>query len=303
MVSDAYRTFGSRKKWYVFIEADTYLSTYNLLLWLTHLDHQRSVYAGAQVMIGNTEFAHGGSGFLLSSSAGQALASGYRERHRHWEEKLAFECCGDKLMAEVLLAADPPTRLLRSFPSIQGETVASLDWSPTHWCAPAVTWHHVDAAGIDKLWRFEQDWRKSNGPRKPILFADYYAAFVHPRIVAANGTLQDWDNLSDGWTFERGKIIDPSYESVEACEQSCRDNPSCLQWAWCPGMCRAGRAVKLGWALSNRPALGSAEDRIAKTGNGGNAGVVSGWLLDRIETFRTAMEPCAENRGWATHGK
>lgn len=52
MISDAYSTFGDRKKWYFFIEADTYVSLHNLLPWLSQLDYRVSIFAGAQVMIG-----------------------------------------------------------------------------------------------------------------------------------------------------------------------------------------------------------------------------------------------------------
>ncbi|KAK4539533.1 hypothetical protein LTR36_010878 [Oleoguttula mirabilis] len=173
MVTDAYRTFGPAKKWYVFIEADTYVSMHNLVHWLGQLDATKPIYAGAQVMIGDLEFAHGGSAFVMSSPALESLTGVYREQQPRWERKLADECCGDKLLAEVLLQVKPPIYLLRAFPLIQGETVTSLDWSPTHWCKPAVTWHHVDAAGIDKLWQFERTWRQSKGAEEPILFADY----------------------------------------------------------------------------------------------------------------------------------
>ncbi|GAB7333769.1 hypothetical protein MBLNU13_g05295t1 [Cladosporium sp. NU13] len=155
MISDAYAAFGVKKKWYFFIEADTYVSLHNLLPWLAMLDHKQAIYAGAQVMIDQTEFGHGGSGFLLSSSAAKALSDVYHSDKKHWESVIAADCCGDKVMAEVLQAADPPVRLLRTFPQIQGETLSSLDWSATHWCRPAMTWHHVNAAGIDKLWQFD----------------------------------------------------------------------------------------------------------------------------------------------------
>jgi len=193
-------------------------------------------------------------------------------------------------MAEVLLEAMPPIQLLLSFTVVQGETLSSLDWSETHWCQPAITWHHVDAAGIDKLWQFEQSWRESRGASEPILFADYFDAFIHPHLTAANGTLAGWDNLSGDWTVRRGEIVDSAYETAEACETVYHHNPKCLQWAWSPGLCRGGRLVRLGWALDNRPALGSADGRIAHAAE--NDGAVSGWLLDRIEAFRAAQGSC-----------
>ncbi|KAK5112840.1 hypothetical protein LTR85_011067 [Meristemomyces frigidus] len=306
MITDAYRTFGRAKKWYVFIEADTYVSMHNLLHWLGQLDASEPVYAGAQVMIGDTEFAHGGSGFVMSSAAVEALTAVYAEQQIYWEQKLAHECCGDKLLAEVLLKAKPPIRLLMAFPLIQGETLTSLDWSPTHWCKPAVTWHHVDAATVDKLWQFERSWRDSDYPEDPILFSDYYEAFIHPRLTAANGAMAAWDNLSNEWVSERGSdstITDPigpgpAYTSAHACEALCRQQNQCLQWAWRPGLCRGGKAVQLGWALDNRPALGSAEDKIALVEGPASEGAVSGWLLERIEKWRVERGRCERRRRW-----
>lgn len=118
MISDSYATFGDSKKWYFFIEADTYVSLHNMLPWLAMLDHKQAIYAGAQVMIDQTEFGHGGSGFLLSSSAAKALSDVYHSDKTRWESVIAADCCGDKVMAEVLQAANPPVRLLRAFPQI-----------------------------------------------------------------------------------------------------------------------------------------------------------------------------------------
>jgi hypothetical protein len=297
MISDAYATFGDSKKWYFFIEADTYLSLHNMLPWLSKLNHRQAIYAGAQVMIGSTEFGHGGSGFLLSSSAAEALSKTYLSKKPHWESVIAADCCGDKVMAEVLQAADPPVHLLRSFPLIQGETLSSLDWSATHWCRPALTWHHVDAAGIDKLWQFDLRWREEHGDT-PILFRDYYAAFIHPRILAANGLLPGWDNLSDDWTFSTSTDESQYAATADACEQLCKDRTACVQWAWRPGSCRAGTKVRFGWALKNRPALGSAENRIEKVEEERMKGAVSGWLVGRIEAFMEGMGECKEEGRW-----
>jgi hypothetical protein len=298
MISDAHATFGDSKKWYFFIEADTYVSLHNLLPWLSKLNHHQPIYAGAQVMIGSTEFGHGGSGFLLSSNAAAALSKVYHSDKPHWESVIAADCCGDKIMAEVLQAANPPVHLLRSFPLIQGETLSSLDWSSTHWCRPAVTWHHVDAAGIDKLWQFDLRWREEHGADTPILFRDYYLSFIHPRILAANGSIPGWDNLSDKWIFSTSTDENQWAATAKSCAQFCKDRRACVQWAWRPGSCKAGSKVRFGWALKNRPAIGSAENRIEKVEEEGMKGAVSGWLVGRIEAFMEKMGECGEKGRW-----
>ncbi|KAI7070013.1 hypothetical protein KC352_g42656, partial [Hortaea werneckii] len=85
MVTDAYEKFGETKKWYFFMEADTYVSLQNLLLFLDTLDERKPVFAGAQVMIGDTEFAHGGSGVVLSAPAAKAFNASYLRDQPSWE--------------------------------------------------------------------------------------------------------------------------------------------------------------------------------------------------------------------------
>jgi hypothetical protein len=73
-----------------------------------------------------------------------------------------------------------------------------------------------------------------------------------------------------------------------------------VQWAWRPGSCKAGSKVRFGWALKNRPKLGSAENRIERVGEERMKGAVSGWLIGRIEEFRERMGSCVEEGRWVT---
>ena len=58
--------------------------------------------------------------------------------------------------------------------------------------------------------------------------------------------------------------------------------------------------VHLGWALSNRPALGSAEDRIEKVSGDALKGAVSGWILERVEALKEGMGECDLEKAWIT---
>jgi hypothetical protein len=51
MLLDTFK-LDSNKKWYVIIEADTYLSWTNLRLWLKQLPAEKLIYAGCQVVMG-----------------------------------------------------------------------------------------------------------------------------------------------------------------------------------------------------------------------------------------------------------
>lgn len=302
MVSDAYGEFGDGKDWYFFMEADTYVSLHNLMLWLDRLDASEPIYLGSQVMIGDTEFAHGGSGFLVSAPTARILTTAYREDQAYWEERTAEECCGDLMIAEALLDGYPPIGLSGAFPIIQGEMLSSLDWSSAHWCRPAVTWHHVDNAGVDRLWTFEREWIDGAHAAEPILFRDYYHAFIHPRLAIANWRMTAWDNLSGDWAVDKGDDTgSDAHQSETACEAFCRGRSSCLQWSWRPGACRGSKWVHLGWHVQNRPAMGSAEDRLELVEDTGYVMMVSGWLEDRIVAYAERMEPCGTTGGelWA----
>ena len=58
--------------------------------------------------------------------------------------------------------------------------------------------------------------------------------------------------------------------------------------------------MRFGWALKNRPALGSADNRIGKFGEEGMEGAVSGWLVERIEALMEKMGECGEEGRWVT---
>ena len=144
------------KKWFVYIQGDTYLSLPNVLSWVGQLDSNVPFYAGAQVMLGGTELASSSAGIVLSNAAVAALAKLYEDRQKDWEEMTGTRCCGDQVLAEALMEAK--ISVLRSFPNIQGENPLSLEWSPRHWCKAAVTWHKMAPALMDMLWQFERNW-------------------------------------------------------------------------------------------------------------------------------------------------
>lgn len=147
----------SKAKWFVFIEADTHLVWSNLLRWLSHLDHEEDYFLGAQTYVGDTIFAHGGSGFILSSAAMHKLIDHMDEEGSKKMAALAeSQYYGDAVLAMAL--KDAGVNLTWSWPLIQGHTPFTMEYNEAHWCRPAVTYHHVQADEIVKMWDFEQEW-------------------------------------------------------------------------------------------------------------------------------------------------
>ena len=113
-------------EWFVMIEADTSLHWLNLLLWLQSMDHQQPYYLGAQNVIGDTTFAHGGSGIVVSRKAADILEAarynaGKELYDEKWEDQTAISCCGDEIIARAFKAVDIP--LTPAWPLIQGALV------------------------------------------------------------------------------------------------------------------------------------------------------------------------------------
>lgn len=82
MIDRALQDSSPRTKWFVFIESYTYLVWQNVLQYFSLFDAEQPYYIGTPTCIGPVIFAHGGSGFVLSSRAVAKVV-------RHWRDNLA----------------------------------------------------------------------------------------------------------------------------------------------------------------------------------------------------------------------
>jgi hypothetical protein len=191
MVYQAYR-MNPDAKFYVFIEPDTSLSWTNLLQWVNRLDYRIPYYAGSPGFINGVQIAQRGSGIMLSQGALRRYANSYDDLYASkWEVDLRTGCCGDLALAQAL--GDAHVEFYSSWPLMQGEAPATLDYTKRHWCAPAVTWHHADAAALHDIWNVQKNWTATHGWETPLLYRDAFEAFVAPHIEAKKAA---WDNLS-----------------------------------------------------------------------------------------------------------
>ena len=149
-------------KWFVFIDADTFLSWTNLLQLLDRLNSTEPLYFGSSYVYGNTTFAQGGTGYVLSHAAVEKFEAIYDPAHvARWELETSDNCCGDVMLAVALL--DAGVELTPAWPLVQSESPSTLDFSERIWCTPAVSWHHVRSFEVEALWHFEQSWMKKTG--------------------------------------------------------------------------------------------------------------------------------------------
>ena len=153
------------RKWYIFIEADTYLVRSNLMLWLERLDSSQPLYLGSPTSIRNgvglkhEPFAHGGSGIILSRGAMSRFVEGDPGVAARYDEGTRHEGLGDFVLMKAL--HDKGIKFSKRWPMLQGEKPATIPFGTGpggkgQWCQPVVTMHHVTPDEMSTIWRFEE---------------------------------------------------------------------------------------------------------------------------------------------------
>ena len=154
-------------KWYVFIEADTFILWSMLQSYLASTDHTKPHYAGDEMSAGKETFAHGGAGFVVSQPALRMVVEYYATYKAEIESLTSGHWAGDILLGRTFLEAGVP--LTDVWPLMNGDnpgarlyaraddrSVPNESWQV--WCQPTVSYHHMSPAAVEDLWRFEQRW-------------------------------------------------------------------------------------------------------------------------------------------------
>lgn len=122
---------------------------------------------GSQVLIGDLEFAHGGSGYLVSSTALKRIVEYSTARQKDLEKFTEEQWAGDAVAGDTFKQAD--AALTRTWPIIQGDRPGEFPWANDHgedrplWCFPSMTWHHMSAVDVEEMWHLEQRWIADGG--------------------------------------------------------------------------------------------------------------------------------------------
>ncbi|KAK3321736.1 glycosyltransferase family 31 protein [Apodospora peruviana] len=88
--------------WYVFVDADTYVSWPTLVPWLRTLKPTNKHYLGSVTLINNFGFGHGGSGYILSKRLMQDFVGKNPGIANKFDLRAKSECCGDYVFALAL---------------------------------------------------------------------------------------------------------------------------------------------------------------------------------------------------------
>ncbi|KAF1811715.1 hypothetical protein P152DRAFT_507906 [Eremomyces bilateralis CBS 781.70] len=249
------------RDWYMMIDADTYLSWSNLLLWLERLpDPSEKSYLGSPARWAEVAFAHGGSGILMSRATVYDFAVTHNGSAASWDKPMHEECCGDYVIGMIL--KERGIILKESWPTINGENPVTLPFGSTHWCEPSVTMHHVQPNHMSIIANFE---RSRANQTSPWTFSDFFNAVVRNNLP---DELEDWDSLSTD-TMEQA-------ESYNACKQRCEQAKECFQFAFDGKRCGLGKSIHLGQRRDQKD----------------NKKWRSGWNKSKIEQWIAKQPPC-----------
>jgi hypothetical protein len=280
------------KKWYVFLEADTYIFWSSLLAYAAALNPDTTHYIGGQNSVGDIEFAHGGTGFLVSRPALEMVVAEYVAHKSDWEELTREHWCGDCVLGKAFKDAGVP--LAAAWPIWQGDGVGRMNYDRVdeevrrQWCGPTVSYHHLSPNAIRDLWEFEQRWISEAGR----VSAYYPAATVHSKLTQTTQTtpnpflrhkdvfaeyiLPQTTTTRSNWDNHSNKELDSSSRSFSPgdCNMLCEKDSSCLQWA----LSAEGKCLS-----TSKPNLGEPSN-----------GTVSGWVSGRMREFYDGGPVCGD---------
>lgn len=277
------RAFEKKKdaKWYVFIEADTYLGWNNLLEYLGTFDDSKPYYIGKHLYINGVEFGYGGAGFVLSNPAMRKVIDQRSTHISEYEDFTRTHWVGDCALGKVL--EDVKIPLHRAFPHFQGDSPATLDPATSKinrdlWCYPTITYHHVSSSEISQLWHFEQEWLRWHGQDVLLRHRDVFTDLIRPQIAAS---VPFWDNMSadkeynaHDHSISSNALESNAWKSFNHCRALCDSQNECKQFSFDAGSCAISYVFRLGFA---RPG-----ERVR-----------SGWMMDRVdELFRELEDKC-----------
>jgi hypothetical protein len=286
-LADAYKRFPDAK-YYIDIEADTYLFLPNLLRWLSALDHTSMDLFGSPVKIEDAGwwFAHGGSGAVLSKGLMDATFGAHADHVEHvMDDFQAFACCGDEILARALYST-PDVYIKAPSPIshqlFSGETHLSMRYRQKNWCQPIMALHHVHDMEIAQLAQFDKQLFSRLLPNDFIRHIDLFNAFAPPFLLEAYAADEaqiassDWENRCED---DKIPAVEGQPYNADFCRDACLTRWQCWQWQF---------------SESDGCILG---DQLLRVG-AKREGFISGWMLRRFKKMRSE-EPC-ENRRMLT---
>ncbi|KAH7063053.1 hypothetical protein B0J12DRAFT_562235 [Macrophomina phaseolina] len=261
------------KKWYVFLEDDSFIFIEPFMAWLAQsYDWREPTLAGSPA----SSSAHGGSIFALSQGAVRKSFLADPQLAEKWEEYSIQQGSGAQVLSHVLA-----TKGIKRAHNGEDDVampvrgLQDLGVAERNWCSPLLTLHRAHQSDLSALHAWGKDFSAKKGKDVPPRYRDVFLDLISPHINEMER--EDWDNYAD-WKriaptadVEYGEEImederssKMAWSSAGACKQACKSEKPCMMWKYSDGICYLGEAVKRGRRSSSE------------------VRVKSGWMLDRI---------------------
>lgn len=234
--------FQPGRQWYVFLEADTYLSLGNLERFLASFDPEEKLYLGSAVRMWEHPttlyFAHGGSGFALSGALVREFAVVRKGIAGRYDKSLRRMWYGDYALA-VVLQENLGVKMTNVRPFMQGGSPSELAFGDSIWCQPVGTLHHMTADDFEAIYEYERSKNFEGMLFRDVCTRMFPEGFPEGELDWDNGSddqdtelaippVSDGDTMPDETSANRGT---PS-GSFEACERECAIEADCLQFSY-----------------------------------------------------------------------
>lgn len=309
MMGEAWRRY-PRKKWYVMVEADTFLFWNELVKWLATLDEGKQYMLGRTMFCDfddrpSTPFMHGGSGFVLSRAVMEASFGEDAEFEHHHDNLTQHSAFGDALLTKSLYDA-PKVNLTDLSPEsgdrFNTDSPRDVRFTDTIWCEPILSFHHVTPVDTAHLYNFSRRITPLLGANDTIRWSDIWDEFIPAFLRRAMSEVATADpevevNPNSPYPGEVGVVgwqaFDPdddwgvttvSTKNAQDCQKKCREMDGCLMWEWREkegmGQCRMDdRWLKIG---------------VTKPGT--KDGLTTGWMGKRVDEWRRERD-CSGRTG------
>ncbi|KAK9451252.1 uncharacterized protein V1518DRAFT_408069 [Limtongia smithiae] len=270
-------------KWYIFMDADSYILWTPLMAWLKTLNYRHALYMGSPVGNPPIRFGHGGSGVVISRGTMLRTFGQDPDLYKRWDKETIRDCCGDHMVARafyklgVKIAEGDGVYPYAKW-KFQGEPEWLVFGNQDNWCSPIMSFHHISPQDIQKIYEFEQEFKATHHKDEYIRYVDVYHKFMHAWLEDEK---QDWDNRSNDREYSATKpkaFRDDAYESLEKCRAKCDEWDECVGYRYNIGFCGLSRSVRLG-----RRVIRWEDDLFDDSKLW-----ISGWKLDRIRAMRAA---------------
>ncbi|OTB18569.1 glycosyltransferase family 31 protein, partial [Daldinia sp. EC12] len=271
-------------KWFVFLEADTYMVWQNVLEWLARFNPEQAYYFGSGTYVGDDLLPSENLGFAFSRHAIEEIAEYWRGYQTKWHQYPNKQWAGDITIRHALQRVR--SSIVPTLPYLQVNSLSSIDWAALgpneqSGCPAPMTFHHMTEEEFTIMWKFEQERLRRNSGIGPPTFRDIFKRLVYHQMQPKRAS---WDNLSVGLEYTR--------LSFEKCRLACESKPTCVQFSYTRGRCLTSRELRLGQVADlkcgNSSGLHGSCDMTKSSGNiysPEHKSIQSGWIMQRVSSY------------------